>query len=193
MPGRGPGRSIRNSAAAPAHEQYRQAAAPGASARPRYRPPSRPASRRVRLPTFRFSGVAHAQLRVDVLGVGGCLWLPQGVGGCRRCRHGCRQVHHKIHAAVVAPRSCASLGYEQAERRRNPSRPVAHTHAGLGRRRHAVSVFLTTSGSFRGVWVTITVTRTHPAKGRPSVGEELIDGGSGRIQRRRAYAPAGRS
>jgi len=52
-----------------------------------------------------------------------------------------------------------SLGYEQAERRRNPSRPIAHTHAGLGRRRHAVSACLTTFGSFRDVLVTITVTR----------------------------------
>jgi hypothetical protein len=34
MPGRGPGRSIRNSAAALAHDQYRQAAAPGASVGP---------------------------------------------------------------------------------------------------------------------------------------------------------------
>src|SRR6516162_9486167 len=34
MPGRGPGRSIRNSAAAPAHDQYRQAAEPEASVRP---------------------------------------------------------------------------------------------------------------------------------------------------------------
>jgi len=34
MPGRGPGRSIRNSAAALAHDQYRQPAAPGASVGP---------------------------------------------------------------------------------------------------------------------------------------------------------------
>jgi hypothetical protein len=51
------------------------------------------------------------------------------------------------------------LGYEQAERCRNSSRPVAHPHAGLGRRRHAVSACLHTFGSFRGVLVTITVTR----------------------------------
>ena len=51
------------------------------------------------------------------------------------------------------------LGYEQAERCRNPSRPVAHTHAGLGRRHDAVSTRLVTSGAFRGVLVTITVTR----------------------------------
>jgi hypothetical protein len=44
-------------------------------------------------------------------------------------------------------------------RRRNSSRPVAHTHAGLSRRRCAVSACLTTFGSFWGVLVTITVTR----------------------------------
>jgi hypothetical protein len=41
MPGRGPGHSIRNSAAAPARDQYREAAAPRASLRPGYRLPSR--------------------------------------------------------------------------------------------------------------------------------------------------------
>ena len=41
--------------------------------------------------TVRFSGVADAQLRPDVLVVRGCLRLCQGAGGCRRCRHGCRQ------------------------------------------------------------------------------------------------------
>jgi hypothetical protein len=51
------------------------------------------------------------------------------------------------------------LGYEQADRRPNPSQPVAHTHAGLSRRHRAVSPSLTTSGSLRGVLVTITVTR----------------------------------
>jgi hypothetical protein len=51
------------------------------------------------------------------------------------------------------------LGYEQADRRPSPSQPVAHTHAGLSRRHRAVSPCLTTSGSLRGVLVTITVTR----------------------------------
>ena len=51
------------------------------------------------------------------------------------------------------------LGYEQADRRPSPSRPVAHTHAGLNRRGRAVSTCLTLSGSLRGVLVTITVTR----------------------------------
>jgi hypothetical protein len=55
-----------------------------------------------------------------------------------------------------------SLGYEQAERCRNSSWPVAYAHAGLGRRRYAVSACLTPLGSFRGVLVTITVTRTRP-------------------------------
>jgi hypothetical protein len=41
--------------------------------------------------TFCFSGVADAQLRLDVLVVRGCLGLGQGADGCRRCRHGCRQ------------------------------------------------------------------------------------------------------
>jgi hypothetical protein len=41
--------------------------------------------------TYGFSGVADAQLRLDVLVVRGCLRLRQGAGGCRRCRHGCRQ------------------------------------------------------------------------------------------------------
>jgi hypothetical protein len=50
------------------------------------------------------------------------------------------------------------LGYEQAERCRNSSWPVAHTHAGLGLLRPAVSACLTTFGSFRGVLVTIMVT-----------------------------------
>ena len=48
---------------------------------------------------------------------------------------------------------------EQADRRPSPSQPVAHTHAGLSRRHRAVSPCLTTSGSLRGVLVTITVTR----------------------------------
>ena len=43
------------------------------------------------VPTFRFSGVAYSQLRLDVLVVRGCLRLRQGADGCRRCRHGCRQ------------------------------------------------------------------------------------------------------
>jgi hypothetical protein len=51
------------------------------------------------------------------------------------------------------------LGYEQADRRPSPSRPVAHTHAGLSRQHRAVSTRLTTSGSFRRVLVTITVTK----------------------------------
>ena len=50
------------------------------------------------------------------------------------------------------------LGYEQAERRRNPSRPVAYAHAGLSLRRGAVSACLTMSGSLRGVLVTTMVT-----------------------------------
>ncbi len=50
------------------------------------------------------------------------------------------------------------LGYEQAERCRNPFRPVAHTHAGLSRRHRAVSTRLATSGSYRRDLVTITVT-----------------------------------
>jgi hypothetical protein len=36
---------------------------------------------RVELPTFRFSGVADAQLRQDVLVVRGCLGLRQGADG----------------------------------------------------------------------------------------------------------------
>ena len=40
---------------------------------------------------FRFSGVAYARLRMDVLVVRGCLRLRQGAGGCRRGRHGYRQ------------------------------------------------------------------------------------------------------
>ena len=36
---------------------------------------------RIELPTFRFSGVADAQLRLDVLVVRGCLRLRQGAGG----------------------------------------------------------------------------------------------------------------
>jgi hypothetical protein len=35
-------------------------------------------------PTFRFSGVAYAQLRLDVLGVRGCLRPRQGAEDCRR-------------------------------------------------------------------------------------------------------------
>ena len=50
------------------------------------------------------------------------------------------------------------LGYEQAERRRNPSRPVAYAHAGLSLRRGAVSACLSMSGSLRGVLVTTMVT-----------------------------------
>jgi hypothetical protein len=70
-----------------------------------------------------------------------------------------------VSAAINYP----SLGYEQAERRRNPSWPVAHTHAGLGLRRYAVSARLTTFGSFRGVLVTITVTRVRTTVRRGAV------------------------
>jgi hypothetical protein len=64
-------------------------------------------------------------------------------------------------SAVLVPAAIdyPSLGYEHAERCRNPSRPVAHTHAGLGRRHDAVLTSLATSGAFRGVLVTIAVTR----------------------------------
>jgi hypothetical protein len=55
--------------------------------------------------------------------------------------------------------SLSSLGYEQAARRRNPSRLVAHTCAGLGRRHCAIPTCLTMLGWFQGVLVTIMVTR----------------------------------
>lgn len=58
----------------------------------------------------------------------------------------------------------SSLDYEQAERRPNPSRPVAHTHAGLDRRNDAVLTRLATSGAIRGALVTITVTRADGGK-----------------------------
>jgi hypothetical protein len=56
------------------------------------------------------------------------------------------------------------LGYEQADRRPSPSQPVAHTHAGLSRRRRIVSTRRTMSSSSRGVSVTITVTRARAAR-----------------------------
>jgi hypothetical protein len=51
------------------------------------------------------------------------------------------------------------LGYEQADPRPSPSQPVAQTPAGLSRRHRAVSSCLTLSGLFRGVLVTIMVTK----------------------------------
>lgn len=74
-------------------------------------------------------------------------------------------------SAVLVPAAIdyRSPGYEQAERRRISSRLVAYTHAGLGRRRYALSACLTTSGSFRGVWVTIMVTRTRTVARKPRV------------------------
>ena len=61
---------------------------------------------RVELPTFRFSGGAYAELRLDVLVVRGCLGLRQGADGCRCCRHGCRQ---KCLADLPPPRRGVKL------------------------------------------------------------------------------------
>jgi hypothetical protein len=59
-----------------------------------------------------------------------------------------------------ASRRCqSSLGYEQADRRPSPSRPVTHAHSDLGRRHRAVSTCLTMPSPFPGVLVTTTVTR----------------------------------
>jgi hypothetical protein len=62
--------------------------------------------------------------------------------------------------AVLVPAAIdyPSLGYEYAERRHNPSRPVAHTYVGLDQQHDAVSTRLTASGVFPGVLVTIVVT-----------------------------------
>jgi hypothetical protein len=49
-----------------------------------------------------FPRVADAQLRSDSARVRGCLRLPQGAGGCRRCRHGCRQ-RHEIGPTLTCP------------------------------------------------------------------------------------------
>jgi hypothetical protein len=60
---------------------------------------------RVELPTFRFSGVADAQLRGRCGSVDGCRRVPLVGAGCRRCRHRCRQLAE--HPA--ASRSSAGL------------------------------------------------------------------------------------
>jgi hypothetical protein len=41
-------------------------------------------------PTFRFR-CSGCPAQIGSARVVGCLWLPQTAGGCRRCRHGCRQ------------------------------------------------------------------------------------------------------
>ena len=61
---------------------------------------------------------------------------------------------------------CTPLGYEQADRRPSPFQPVARAPAGLSQRHRAVSACLTTSGPFRGVLVTITVTEAASWSGR---------------------------
>src|SRR5262249_6807771 len=45
----------------------------------------------VKPPTFRFSGVADAQVSLEHARLTGCLRLRWRVDDCRRCRHGCRQ------------------------------------------------------------------------------------------------------
>jgi len=58
------------------------------------------------------------------------------------------------------------LGYEHAERCRNS--PGLSLTPMLASADDAMQSCLTTFSSFRGVLVTITVTRTRPVKGRPS-------------------------
>jgi hypothetical protein len=66
------------------------------------------------------------------------------------------------------------LGYEQAERRPSPARPVASTCTGLSRRYRGVSACLITSSSFRGVLVTTMVTRAEGKTGSPPRWSPLI-------------------
>jgi hypothetical protein len=74
-------------------------------------------------PTFRFSGVAEAQIRGRCCSVDGCRRVPMVGAGCRRCRHRCRQLAGHPTASGefrrVQPGSCSG----SARRSHRPAAP----------------------------------------------------------------------